>query len=191
MISDRQRPVVWADTETTRIDFRRRPWEIALIYDDGHFRTEQTFVVTDIDLSAADPDSLAMNGFYDRHRTEAQAYDLATPRAARPDITYAPEGDVAAMLHQILQSVEWVGAQPAFDTECVAAMLRRHGLQPSWHYRLRCIESETEGFLRRSVGGLQDCARALGVPVDKTQVHSALGDARLVEQIWRKIHEES
>lgn len=181
------RPKVFADTETTGRGHLRRPWEIALIYEDGHFRTEQTFVVTNIDLTDAEPEALAMNGFHDRHRTEL---DIQTHGSGAADVTYAPEADVAGMLHKILTGVEWIGAQPQFDTECVAAMLRRHGFEPAWHYRLRDCESMTQGFLRRSVGGLQDCARALGVPVNKSQVHSALGDARLVEQIWRKIHEE-
>lgn len=176
------RPRVFIDSETTGRGPDRRPWEIAVLYEDSVFSSGQVYVVLDVDLSQAEPEALAMNGIHDRHPIftgQQPSNDLS--------VSYLSEADVSMTLHRVLQGVEWVGAQPQFDTECVAAMLRRHGLEPSWHYRLRDIESMTEGFLRRSVGGLQDCARALGVPVDQTTVHSALGDARLVQQCHEAI----
>jgi len=173
-----ERPRVFLDTESTRLPPNHRPWEIALVSDYPTGTTEVVIVVTDLDLSDADPKSLAMNGFHDRH-----------PKGDRfagedPTVMYLTESDTASALEFLLDKVEIVCAQPPFDLECIGALLSRNNAERTWHYRTRDIESLAEGFLRRPVGGLQDCAKLLDVEVDPLAVHSALGDARLVRACW-------
>jgi DNA polymerase III epsilon subunit-like protein len=67
-------------------------------------------------------------------------------------------------------------------------MMRRHHLTPPWHYRARCIESYVVGHLAGDPGGLQDCARALGLDPADYAAHSALGDAQMVRDCWLLIH---
>jgi hypothetical protein len=172
---------LWLDTETHRLPPGQRPWEIALIEDVGGAVSERVIVVLDIDLTDADPKSLAMNGFHDRHPLGIEFVGYTA------GVMYLPAADAAAALDLCTADAEIVAAQPGFDLEGIAALLREHGFRPRWHYRTRCIESETAGFLQRDVGGLQDCAKQLGIPVDPTAVHSALGDARLVRGCWEHI----
>src|SRR5690606_15714544 len=40
-----------------------------------------------------------------------------------------------------------VGSVPNFDTETLAAMLRRHRLCPAWHYHLIDVEALAVGYL--------------------------------------------
>lgn len=77
-----------------------------------------------------------------------------------------------------------VGAVPNFDTERLALLLlrQREITTPPWHHRLRCVETLTAGHLRREVGGLSDCAEALGI--DHPDAHTALGDARTCRAIY-------
>lgn len=174
------RPRLWIDTETHRLPPGHRPWELALLLDHTDVVSERVIVVTDIDLSDADPESLAMNGFHDRHPKGDRF-------AVSDGVLYLPEVEAASLVQLLTTGAEIVAAQPGFDLDGMAAMLRRHNLEPAWYHRTRCIESEVAGFLRRDVGGLQDCAKALGVFSDPLTVHSALGDARLVRACWEHI----
>lgn len=54
-----------------------------------------------------------------------------------------------------------------------------------WSHRLRCVETLTAGHLGREIGGLSDCAAALGI--DTPAAHTALGDARTARAIWDAI----
>lgn len=74
-----------------------------------------------------------------------------------------------------------VGAVPNFDTERIAYQFGVAG----WSHRLRCVETLTAGHLGRDVGGLSDCAAALGI--DTPAAHTALGDARTARAIWDAI----
>ena len=175
------RPVVWADTETTGVGPDRRIWEIAAI----RGSRERAWVVTDVDLTAADPDSLKFGGFYDRHSS------LATGPDAVSGTRYLHEADVAREVAEFLDGCTVFAAIPEFDLVPLAAMLRRHGLEPSWHYRSRCIESMTVGYLGEDVGGLQDCVRALGLDPMDYAGHTALGDARMVRDCWLLLMQRS
>ena len=165
---------MWADTETTGVGPDRRIWEIAAI----RGSRERVWVVTDVDLTAADPDSLKFGGFYDRHSS------LATGPDEVSGTRYLHEADVAREVAEFLDGCTVFTAIPEFNLVPLAAMLRRHGLEPSWHYRTRCIESFVAGCLAEDAGGLQDCVRALGLDPADYAGHTALGDARMVRDCW-------
>ena len=55
--------LVYLDTETTGLDYRRHAvWEIAYAVDDGPVRSS----IVSHDLFDADPEALQLNGYYDR-----------------------------------------------------------------------------------------------------------------------------
>jgi DNA polymerase III epsilon subunit-like protein len=167
------------DTETTSLGPDRRPWEIAVLYreTDG---TYEDFVaqVWDVDLSNADPASLKFGKFYERHIRYRAVYE---------PVPWLREEEAAKHIERITRGATIVGANPSFDTECLSAMLRRHGLIPAWHYRLMDVEALTAGHLGREVGGLAACAEALGIPFPESEQHTALGDARAALAIYDAI----
>lgn len=179
------------DVETDGVHSGRWPWEIAAIRrePDGTQTEHHWFV--DVDFTdTPDGFGVRVGGFYDRHpvgrylsgrddedptRLSAVAGPASKPSLLSP---YAAAQQVARVTHGALI----VGAVPSFDTECLAAMLRTQGLLPAWKHRLRCVETLTAGHLRREVGGLKDCAAALGI--EHPDAHTALGDARTALAIW-------
>jgi hypothetical protein len=167
--------LAFLDTETTGLHLNRRPWEVAIIRRDRADIEPEcsiTIQVADIDLSDADPAALRIGRFHSRHGLNLHAAKWMT------------EAEAAHIVELWTRDAVIVGAVPSFDTETLAAMLRRHRLVPGWHHRLRCVETLASGRLRREVGGLKDAAKALGVPVDESVLHTAMGDARLAAACW-------
>jgi hypothetical protein len=172
------RDVAFLDTETTGVGPDRRIWEIAVI----RGTRERVWVVTDVDLTSADPDSLKFGGFYKRHSA------LATGPDEVSGTRYLHEADVAREVAAHLDGCTVFAAIPEFDLVPLAAMLRRHGQEPSWHYRSRCIESFVAGRFGEDVGGLQQCVKALHLDPADYAGHTALGDARMVRDCWLMVH---
>jgi hypothetical protein len=216
-------PIVFLDTETTGLHADRRPWEIAMIrreFDDaGNFRhqSEITYQVSDVDLSSAELIGLNIGRFYERHhrfkRYEDDDYfvSIAEPdpfmMGSGPITAYiGPEAMVAAEVERWTRNAHIVGAVPNFDTELLAAMLRRHGLCPSWRYHLIDVENLAVGFLKASVhAGVivpefvpealalpwksDDISRACGVePPTAEERHTAMGDARWAMRLYDRIN---
>lgn len=135
-------PIVFLDTETTGLHADRRPWEIAWIRrePDGT-ETEHLIQILDVDLTTAELKGLQVGRFHDRyHRHRPGPVDdsiaLMLERVAATEVEKATRGAII------------VGAVPNFDTETLAAMLRRHQLCPTWHYQLVDIETLAAGWLR-------------------------------------------
>ncbi|RBO87557.1 3'-5' exonuclease family protein [Nocardia puris] len=196
-------PIVFLDTETTGLHADRRAWDIAMIRRDadGHQRELQMFV--DVDLSSANLRSLHIGRFYDRH-----------PLYNRADGQFYTESAAAYSVEEWTRGAHIVGAVPNFDTECLAAMLRRHRLCPAWHFHLIDVEALMVGYLHGqatvaerapAVFGADptaqllrdhatvpwksdDLSRAIGVePPVEGERHTAMGDARWCMRIWDKI----
>ena len=74
------RPVCSVDTETTGLHWSREAWEIGIVkrWPDGKVQEASWFL--DVDLRRADPKSLEIGGFYERH---PRGIYLATGR--KPD----------------------------------------------------------------------------------------------------------
>ena len=175
-------PLVFLDTETTHLDIDlREAWEIAGIKvdDDGEESTLH-LIVTDVDLSTASAQSLAMNGFYERHSRMVRT-------GPSHSIQYVPEEAAAHALAWFTAGATVVGAQPSFDTYTLERMQRRNKVAPTWHYRLMDVESMVTGHLRRVVGGLASCMSAMGLDFPQESQHTALGDALAVKMIWNSI----
>lgn len=175
------RAVCAVDTETDGTTWNRQTYEVAIVkrWPDGHTQESSWFLP--IDLRHADPRVLEIGGFYDRH---PEGIRLTTGR------TVAAPSDpevVARAVFRLTHNATIVGAQPQFDTHVLSCLLHRHGLQPSWHYRLYDVESLTAGHLKAQVGGLAKCADAMQIPFPEDQQHTALGDARVALAIYDAI----
>lgn len=167
------RPILFCDTETDGIRPDRRIWEIALILREPTGEEYLTLIIDDVDMSKAEPEALAVNHFEERFHRELLPHE----RRVR-------EFQAAQILHEWTTDATIVGAQPWFDTHGITNLLARHGLEPRWHYRQKCVESLGAGYVRLDTGGLVTTAQACGVPVDLQAVHTAMGDALLARGIW-------
>jgi hypothetical protein len=178
------------DTETTSLRRDRRVWEVAMIRIDEYGEREIAALVSDVDLSEADPKSLDIGRFYDRH----PLYGNGT---AGGNVHLEEESAVASLVEYRTRGAVIVGAVPNFDTEVLSDMLYRHKLCPSWHYHLVDVETLVVGWLaaqsnvdRFNEGFGDDLfdlpwdsnALSRAVRVDPAQFdrHTALGDCRWV-----------
>ena len=199
-------PICAVDCETTSLRPDRRAWDIALIRrDDEGERRVQFFIELDaLDLPNADPFSLNIGRFWERHpqATRLRAgQDIGCDAVelwsswAKADVFAVPAGavvDAATAAHIIAgmtHGAHLIGAVPNFDAEVLAALLRDNGLTPSFHYHLIDVEALAVGWVcawDRGDGGpgirppwrSDDLSSALGVPPPaKDTRHTALGDA--------------
>lgn len=184
------RPLVFLDTETTSLRHDRQVWEVAAIRHDEAGETEETYqAFLPVDLSSANPASLAIGRFYERH---PYGRVLSRPKPDQPDLIAAERlitrqaalvaaGTVARLTH----GATIVGAVPWFDTEVLAKLLRRNGILPGWHYHLVDVETFAAGALRMEPPWDFDTLLAeFGLTYDEEQRHTALGDARMVQRLY-------
>jgi DNA polymerase III epsilon subunit-like protein len=203
--------IVAIDTETTSLRPDRRAWEIGLIervpvtvkHPDGPdtYETEDREHVwlideEDLDLANADLFSLKIGRFYERHP------QMQTPRENR-----GVRGEAAAMeeVEHLTRGAHLIGAVVNFDADVLSARMRAHGICPSWHYHLICVENLAVGALAASAalgkspaGSVaeeirelitppwksDDLSAALGVTVSEEDRHTALGDARFAMRVY-------
>jgi DNA polymerase III epsilon subunit-like protein len=190
------------DTETTSLRHDRRAWEIGIIArDENGTETEHHWLVDDddLDLGNADPKSLAIGRFYERHpfgiaeRTENTAFATV-------------EYTVMFEVERITRGAHLVGAVVSFDADVLGQRMRAHGVCPSWHYHLIDVEAlavgatvhaaARDGFGRELAGSItalpwksEALSRALGVEPDEFDRHTALGDARWAMAIYDAVME--
>lgn len=172
-------PTVFLDTETTGLGPDDEIWEFAGIRreDDGSESRLHLFIAHDAYRCAELPGSFRAD--HDRRWPDDQAEVKSRSRAA------------ALIYHFLADRPRIVGAVPSFDTERLARLIADHECAPPpWHHRIRCVETLTAGHLRREVGGLAECADALGLTYDTTAVHTAMGDAELAMRIYDKVMRE-
>lgn len=184
--------VAFIDCETTGLDSARHEmWELAIILRRSKDDVEYLWQFR-TDLSTADPAALRIGRYYERYRVQdligtfgVEAMQLSGPGAG-PGGTGGRQEDTAAQIAWLLDGATLVGAVPSFDAAFLDRWLRRHGQCPTWHHRLRCVETLTAGHLRNpAIGGLKDCCSALGIVQEGE--HTALGDARAARDIWDHI----
>lgn len=194
-------PLVFIDTETTGLHADRRPWEIAMIRRDSeHGQRQRTIQIEDVDLSTAELIGLNIGRFYDRHVMHNFLGPIALA-AHRERGFLVKEREAARIVEEWTRGAHIVGAVPNFDTETLAAMLRRHGLCPSWHYHLIDVESLAVGWLHAkgaSAEGSPDAlslpwksdalSRTCGVePPTEEERHTAMGDAQWAMRLYDRI----
>ena len=187
------------DTESSSLAWKREAWEIALVRRD-ETGTSEVLIFLDVDLKHADGKALEIGGYFRRHPrgkwlSDPQVDESSQDYVGRLFTTGGPEPDgetylfpdhAARIVHRMTFGATIVGAQPHFDTHILERLLRSHLLQPAWHYRLRDVESMTAGALGEDVGGLAECAAALGLSFPEDQQHTALGDARMALAVYDK-----
>lgn len=171
--------LIFLDTETTSVRHDRRAWEIGIIVrDDVHGDREQSWLIDqdDLDLGNADKRSLQVGRFYDRH-----------PQFNGTTNTVWCEEEAAALieLEYLVRGARIVGAVPSFDAQVLGERMRANGICPSWDYHLIDVESLAAGALRLAPPWkLDDLLAAYGLKYDDSERHTALGDARMVRDLY-------
>lgn len=179
-------PLCFIDTETTSLRPDRRAWEIALILRnlDARDDREYTWFIDpdDLDLGNADPKSLDIGGYYQRHPIAGQ-------------VTHGwsmvqDEDEVLAQVEALTRGAHLVGNVVSFDADVLDRRMRERGLCPSWHHHLIDVEPMVVGYLAGLAAAGQDVtlpglpwrsddlSRAIGIDPDRYQRHTALGDAQ-------------
>jgi DNA polymerase III epsilon subunit-like protein len=188
------------DTETTSLRPDRRAWEVGLIVRDpgAEDREFRWFIQTeDLDLGNADPFSLKIGRFYERHPDY---------RGTVNSDSY-PEAYVLCQVEKLTRGAYLVGAIVSFDADVLGTRMRAGGICPAWDYHLMCIENLAAGWLHASAAALEirhgasdstarnrtiasppwksdELTRALGVTITEADRHTALGDARWARDVY-------
>ncbi len=170
--------LAFLDTETTSLNRRtRQAWDIAYILRESGRPDAEHQMFVGVDLNKADPMSLKIGGYYDRHPSPFGNWcggDGAVSETA-----------AAKKIAEDLRDAIIVGAVPSFDEETLANLLRQNWLAPTWHYHLVDVESLAAGALqlppRWDFDSILD---AYGLTYDEADRHTALGDARMVRDLY-------
>lgn len=179
-------PLCFIDTETTSLDRETREvWEIAMVRrePDG---TETSYgaMIAGVDLTHADPRSLAIGRFYERYDIEHNGVPEGLFSAlSNPGYPYALE--VARVVERMTRGAHLVGAVPSFEDVSLRPLLARAQLAPAWHYHLVCIENIVAGALGVRPPYSSDwLSRQIGVEPADFDRHTAMGDVRWVMAQW-------
>jgi hypothetical protein len=180
--------IAFVDTETTGLSLDDDIWEFAAIVreEDGTETTCHMFIQHDFLKCAELPEP-----FRSDHEARFAPGALAEPQEQAAE-------RIAALL---ANRIHIVGAVPNFDTERLALLLCRFGIQPGWHYHLIDVEALAVGYLhgRWAASGAagvrdvslpwnsNDLSRAVGVDPDQFDRHTALGDAKWARAIYDAI----
>ena len=189
-------PIVFLDTETDGVQPNRKVWEVGMISRAGDAERETSFMV-DIDLSTADLFGLRIGRFYDRHPLGRWLSGLDTEYPEPDDGgSFVSVFEAARRVARATHGAHIVGAVPNFDTEVLAALIRKCGLVPSWHYHLVDIEAMVVGYLHGVGKGGEiklpwdsdEISRLVGVensPEDEK--HTAPGDVRWCRRLYNAV----
>lgn len=189
--------LVFLDTETTGLDSDRHElWEIASIVRQPDGDTEYCWQLLP-SLKTADPSGLRIGRYYERNRLARRGIGdigVAGFASVHPDLdgtepSYAVRAqsahDVAGQLAVLLDGATIVGAVPDFDARFLTRFLRRHHHAPTWHYHLVDVETLAAGALRQAPPwGFDELLAAYGLTYDEADRHTALGDARMVRDLY-------
>ncbi len=177
-----QQPVrlVFVDIETTSLDpDSGEIWEVGFVVRDGIEGDWEHVALLDVTLQRADPISLSIGRFHERHHQGNRGHK------PDPETVYSP-ADFARVFSDISHGAHLVGNVVSFDEERLRRLLRRHGIVPSWNYHLVDVEAMIAGKL-----GIEPpwkstrLAEALGVPVlGPDKAHMALEDARWSRDLY-------
>lgn len=135
--------LAFIDTETTSLRADRRAWEVGLILrrPDKPDEEHHWFVAAeDLDLGNADPFSLSIGRFYERHPQPRAFWTEGLKECPR-------ERAVLADVERLTRGAHLVGAVVSFDADVLGQRMRANGLCPSWHYHLIDVEALAVGWL--------------------------------------------
>jgi DNA polymerase III epsilon subunit-like protein len=182
--------LAFIDTETTGLDRDRcQPWEIAIITRDDDGDHEYCWLLRP-DMSHAAPDGLRCGRYYQRAKMvlggpDGYAYHSVYPTAEVWDDRPSTAPFVAAEIAQLLDDRAMVGAVPDFDAEILRRWLASHGQCLTAHYHLCDVETLAAGALGvPPPWRLDDMLSRYGLAYAKADRHTALGDARMVRDLY-------
>ena len=191
--------LAFMDTETVHI--KPGPatiWELAVILRTEEDADREYAWQIRPDLTTADPGALKVGGYYSRCLisgcTPGSVITLTAP--VDEDSGDSSQGrrmvaaELAGDLGPMLNGAHLIAANPGFDAGHMAAFLRFNGECPAWDYHLTDIGS----LVRGRIAGLgkplpfplkvADAAIAVGIDPGQYEAHTALGDARMVRDIY-------
>lgn len=167
--------LAFIDTETTGLGPDAQAWEIGLIlrqgFEPGGDDRKVLIQIEGFVESDFEPEALAVSGFADRYGKTEAAVRMSVPWAA-------------SRLAGLLADKHLVAANPAYDAAIIERLLRACRHEPPWHFRLVDVEALAMGAKRWwRPRGLQATAKELGISFDQQDMHTAMGDADLVQRI--------
>jgi hypothetical protein len=168
--------IVFMDTETLGLDPNAPVWEFASIrrFEDGSEASTEFLINHDV-AHWLDDFPTEFRADYD---TRYDASKAISELAAARKIRTATDG------------AHIIGAVPSFDTERLAKLLRRNGLEPAWHYHLVDVENVVVGYLAAKGELLtppwksDQLSAAVGVDAGAFERHTAMGDVRWTMAQW-------
>lgn len=180
---------LFCDTETTGLADRCDVWEIGLIVrPDTGPDAEYSWLIRPY-LSDAEPTGLRIGRFYERmgdliRFTVGSAKAVVHPDPVKRSLGTTADvvaGDVA----RLLDGAVIVGAVPDFDTRHLSRFLREHDQAGTWHYHLVDVETFAAGSLHLAPPWDFDALLGhFGLKYDEADRHTALGDARMVRDLF-------
>lgn len=173
-------PLAFIDTETTGLDrITRQVWDVGIIRRDPNGRRVIfSAIVADVDMRHADPRSLEIGRFSQRHPKEG-----GTPE---PGTEVMREREVAEKAHALLDGCYLVGAVPWFDEHGLFWMMERVGLPVEpYHYHFVDVENLAAGQLQmQPPWDFDKLLSRYGIRYDERKRHTALGDAEVAEKLY-------
>ena len=113
-------PLAFVDTETDGLGPSRHAWEVAVIRRDDSGETV-THLFLPLDLRRADPQSLNIGRFWDRHPHGRQ---LSGKPPIPGEMVVTQDLDAAKRIFRATFGAHLVGAVPSFDAQVLERLLR-------------------------------------------------------------------
>lgn len=190
--------LIFLDTETTSLsDINGEVWEIgAIVRDPGFADVEYLWQIRPT-LEDADPNSLRICRYYERIKATGLHAAVRLDSATGNILKEVAVPRVARELAQLLDGAHIVGGVPDFDYRHLRKFLTNYGECWTAHYHL--IDSETlaigylYGHMPSAVKQMQlpwkssAVCKAIGIHPDLYEEHTAIGDARLVRDVYDKV----
>lgn len=177
--------LVFLGTETTGLGDECDLWEIGLIRRETGKGVDVEYAWQLVpDMATAEPTGLRIGRYYERlHENLAHCDTWFGLRLGHGAVRDARQ--IAADVARLLDGVTIVGAVPDFDTRHLSRWLRRNQQCGTWHYHLVDVETLAAGALRKpppwDFDALLD---TYGLKYDEADRHTALGDARMVRDLY-------
>lgn len=194
--------LVFLDTETTGLNWQAcEIWEIgAIVRKPGEPDVEYAWQLRPT-LVGAEPTGLRIGRYYERSMIAKMepgtAWKLVDPNeydvpnsGYRPDdiARWTREAEVAANLAKMLDGAFLVGAVPWFDERFLQLWLARNGQAATNHYHLVDVETLAAGDKKLTPPwSFDSILAAYGLTYDEADRHTALGDARMVRDLYDAI----
>lgn len=177
--------LVCLDTETTGVSDDCDIWEIGLIARTDAGDVEYCWRLRP-SMWAAEPTGLRISRYYERIGVLGGAEIGAGYRVVHPKGGDKTTADAVALeLAALLDGATILGAVPDFDTRHLSKWLAERGQCGTWRYHLVDVETLAAGALRLPPPwNFDDLLGRYGLSYDEADRHTALGDARLVRDLY-------